>query len=79
MALAADQQGRYVLVVDGENKVRRRNVVTGTQQDNMTAIKKGLEAGERAIVSGLQRARPGMEVKATESEKKDTSLGDNHS
>lgn len=61
-AILADQQGDYVYVVDGDNKVRQRRVRLG-QSTPMTAIVlSGLREGENVVVEGLQRVRPGQTV-----------------
>ena len=62
-AVQADQQGSFVLLVDSSNTVARRNVELGERFDNMVLVHKGVEAGDRVIVRGLQQVRPGMPVK----------------
>lgn len=62
VALGFDQLGRYVLVVNDKNVVERRGVTTGQEEDGMVVIESGLNADERVIVNGLQRAIPGREV-----------------
>lgn len=57
-----DPNGRFVLVVNNENVVERRNVTVGPVIDHMRRIDDGLEAGARVVVNGLQRARPGTTV-----------------
>ena len=61
-AIAADQSGRYVLVVNQENKVEKRPVTLGQYIDGMVVIKKGVHADDRVIINGLQKARPGSVV-----------------
>ena len=61
VALGADQQGIYVMVVQ-EGRAQRRAVETGTRQGERTAILAGVEPGELVIVSGLQRVRDGAPV-----------------
>jgi len=62
-ALGTDLGGRYVMVVGDGNVVERRYVEPGPlQEDNTRVVLEGLEAGERYITVGLQRARPGMPV-----------------
>lgn len=61
-AILTDQDRRYVLVVDGENKLEYRAITTGPMIDGLRAVREGLKAGERIIVNGLQRVRPGMVV-----------------
>ena len=61
-AIGADQAGSYVLVVNSESVVEKRPVRLGQLEDGLRVIKEGIEAGERLVVNGLQRARPGAEV-----------------
>lgn len=61
-AYAMDQQGRYVMVVDDENKVSRRSVKVGQIVGDQTVVTEGVQVGEKVIVAGLQGVRPGMEV-----------------
>ena len=63
-AIGAAQAGRYVLVVDSENMVEKRPIRQGQLIDGMRVIEDGVEAGDRVIVKGLQRARPGAKVDA---------------
>ncbi len=67
-AVGADQGGRYVLVVTGDGQVEKRAVRTGQRQDGLIVIEEGLKPGERVVVKGLQRARPGAPVNAEEIE-----------
>ena len=64
-AVAIDQQGSFVLTVGADNKVARRNVKLGAQTGGLTIVEGGLEAGDRVIVEGQQRARPGTMVAPT--------------
>jgi RND family efflux transporter MFP subunit len=62
-ALAADLGGRYLLVVGEDNVVNKRYTELGAlEEDGLRVIRDGIAAGERYIVQGLQRARPGMPV-----------------
>lgn len=61
-ALASDQTGAYVFVVGDGNVVQQRRIKLGTQRDGLVAVTEGLTAGERVIVQGQQRARPGQAV-----------------
>lgn len=60
--LAADQRGRYVLVVNAEGIVEHRPVTVGSIQDGLVVIKSGLSPDDRVVVNGLQRARRGAKV-----------------
>jgi membrane fusion protein (multidrug efflux system) len=65
-ALQVDQAGPYVLVVDGDDKVEARRVKLGQAEGTKAVIADGLKEGERVIVEGIQKVRPGMAVAATE-------------
>jgi len=59
-----DQQGDlFVFVVGKDNKVEFKNVTAGASYENMRIIEKGLTAGEKVVVNGLQKLKPGMTVK----------------
>jgi membrane fusion protein (multidrug efflux system) len=56
-------QGAYqVAVVDGENKVSIRTVKAGERAGAMWIIDDGLKPGERVVVEGVEKVRPGMLV-----------------
>jgi multidrug efflux system membrane fusion protein len=61
-AVGTDQDKKFVFLVDGENKVAYRQVELGTAIDGMRVVEKGLDPGDRIVVNGLQRVRPGAEV-----------------
>lgn len=61
-AVQEDQQGRYVLTVDGNKVVKRKNVVLGKRYGIDWELEQGLEIGELVITEGLQKARVGAEV-----------------
>lgn len=67
-ALAVDQAGSYLFVVDQANKVEQRRVKTGAQREGRIVITDGLKEGELVITEGLQRVRAGMEVAAQRAE-----------
>lgn len=62
VALGADQAGRYLMVVDGENTVQQRKVTVGPTVGELAVIEGGLKPDERVIVAGLLRAIPGQKV-----------------
>lgn len=55
-----------VLLVNDKNQVETRNVVAAQAVGDQWLITSGLKAGEKVIVSGLQKVRPGVTVKAEE-------------
>ena len=64
-ALLQTQEGTHLLVVDNDNKVEKRMVTIGASHEQQWIVDKGLKQGERVIAEGLQKVRPGMEVKVT--------------
>jgi RND family efflux transporter MFP subunit len=64
-AVLNDQNLKYVLVINEDNSVVRRDVELGPLDQGMRVIRKGITASDRVIINGLQRARPGVKVKAT--------------
>jgi RND family efflux transporter MFP subunit len=62
-AVGSDQGQKFLYTLDAANKVQYRKVDVGLVFDSLRAIEKGLEKDERVVVNGLQRVRPGMEVK----------------
>ena len=48
--------------MDSENKVNIRTVKVGERVGTLWVIEDGLHPGERVVVEGLQRVRPGMAV-----------------
>ena len=61
-AIAADQEGEYVLVVGPDNIIERRSIQLGMRIDGMRVVNQGLKETETVVVNGLQRARPGAPV-----------------
>jgi len=62
-AIATDQNLRYVLVVNDKDEVERRDVKLGSVSDGERVITSGLKPTDWVIVNGIQRARPGANVK----------------
>ncbi len=61
-AIQEDQSGKYVLVVDTENRVQKRSVAVGDRVGVNWVIKQGLQVGELVISEGAQKVRPGIIV-----------------
>lgn len=58
-----DIQGQYFMaLVDDKNTVRIRPVTLGTTVGNMRVIASGLQPGDTAIASGIQKVRDGIQV-----------------
>lgn len=62
-AVGTDQNKKFVMVVDAKDKAQYREVILGPSVDGMRVILSGLKAGERIVVNGLQRVRPGVTIK----------------
>ncbi|WP_407353928.1 efflux RND transporter periplasmic adaptor subunit [Luteimonas sp. R10] len=62
-AVQRDASGAYVMVVGEGDTVARRQVVTQRAQDGHWVVSDGLAAGDRVIVSGLQKAQPEAPVR----------------
>jgi membrane fusion protein (multidrug efflux system) len=59
----SELQGIYnVAVVGGDDTVEIRMVQTGQRIGNLWVVDSGLKSGERIVVEGLQKVRPGMKV-----------------
>jgi membrane fusion protein (multidrug efflux system) len=59
-----DQKGQpTALVVNKDDKVELRQLVTGGVSGNNWVVDSGLNAGDRVIVNGVEKAKPGMQVK----------------
>jgi multidrug efflux system membrane fusion protein len=65
-ALGTDQDKRFVIVVDAGNKAAYREVTLGALNGNLRVITSGLNPGERVVLDGLQRVRPGATVSPTD-------------
>ena len=61
-AVGTDQNKRFVMVVGDDNKAAYREVTLGVTVNGQRIVTSGLKAGERIIVNGLQRVRPGTLV-----------------
>ena len=66
-AVGTDQSKKYVMVVGADNKAMYREVALGASVDGLRVVSAGLRPGERIVVNGLQRVRPGALVAPQES------------
>lgn len=64
-AVSRDPRGNAtVMVVGAEDKVEAKVVQTARSQGDKWVVTEGLRAGDRVIVEGLQKVRPGVQVQA---------------
>jgi hypothetical protein len=73
--LVESQIGKQVFVVNADDKVESRSVEIGRGYPGQWVIKKGLKKGEKVIVEGTQKVRPGMVVNAKTYSPEKTSSG----
>ena len=65
-AVTEMQSAKVVYVVGADNKVALRSVTLGDRVGSDYIVTDGVKAGERIIIEGLQKARPGAVVNPTE-------------
>ena len=58
-AVGTDQDKKFVMAVGPDNKAAYREVTLGASVEGLRVVTAGLEAGDRIVVNGLQRVRPG--------------------
>ena len=61
-AVGTDQNKKFVMVVGDDSKAEYREVALGASIEGLRIVTGGLKAGERIVVNGLQRVRPGALV-----------------
>jgi multidrug efflux system membrane fusion protein len=65
-AVGTDQDKKFVMVVDADNKANYRAVTLGPMVNGLRVIRSGLHVGESIVVDGLQHVRPNAVVAPTE-------------
>ncbi|CAI2534503.1 Acriflavine resistance protein A precursor [Serratia ficaria] len=64
-SVMTDQDRKFVYVVDKDGKAQRRDIEVGRVAEGLRIVQKGLSAGDRVIVDGMQKVfMPGMPVDA---------------
>jgi membrane fusion protein, multidrug efflux system len=63
-AIASDQSNKIVFTVAADDTVGVNRVELGPLVHGLRVIRSGLNAGDRVVIEGLARARPGQKVKA---------------
>jgi membrane fusion protein (multidrug efflux system) len=65
-AVARDPKGNpFALIVDSQGKVQQRSITVDRAIGNKWLVTSGLAAGDRLVVEGIQKVRPGASVKVT--------------
>lgn len=62
-AIGTDQNKKFVMVVDASGKTEYREISLGASVDGLRVVTDGLKAGERIVVNGLHRVKPGSVIK----------------
>lgn len=63
-AVGTDLGKKFVLVLTDDGKVGYRGIELGPKLDGLRVVRTGLEKGDKIVIKGLQRVRPGMPVDA---------------
>ena len=61
-AIGTDQADKFVLTLSATNTVQYRPVTLGTLVDGQRVVTSGLAPGDKVVVNGMARVRPGMTV-----------------
>jgi RND family efflux transporter MFP subunit len=61
-SVGTDQANKFVLTLTSSNTVQYQAVELGPLSDGKRVVRSGLEAGEKIVVNGMARVRPGMLV-----------------
>src|SRR5277367_1695161 len=61
-SIGTDQANKFVLTLSPTNTVQYQAIELGPLVDGRRVVRSGLEAGEKIVVNGLARVRPGMPV-----------------
>ncbi len=61
-AVHTDLSGKYVLIVDQDNTLQRRDIQLGTSYGSLRLVTDGLDGSETFIIGGFHIARPGMPI-----------------
>jgi len=63
-AIGTDQDKKFVMVVGDDNRALYRPITLGGTVEGLRIITSGLKSGDRVVVNGLQRVRPGALLKS---------------
>jgi RND family efflux transporter MFP subunit len=61
-AIGTDQADKFVLTLSSTNTVQYRPIKLGSLIDGQRVVLSGLEPGDKVVVNGMARVRPGMPV-----------------
>jgi RND family efflux transporter MFP subunit len=64
-AIGTDQDRKFVLLLGKGDSLVYRPVEIGRLSDGLRIVRSGVQAGDKVVVNGLMRVRPGVKVKPT--------------
>jgi RND family efflux transporter MFP subunit len=64
-AIGTDQDRKFVLVLGKGDSLEYRPVEIGRLTDGLRIVRSGVQAGDKVVVNGLMRVRPGVKVAPT--------------
>ena len=67
-AIMIEGNKRFVYVLESQNRVVRRDIIVGRQVFDKQIVMKGLEPGELVVAGGLNKIKPGDEVRPIHAE-----------
>jgi multidrug efflux system membrane fusion protein len=67
-AIGTDQDKKFVMVIGADNRAAYRSVTLGGAVEGLRIVTSGLNSGDRIVINGLQRVRPGALVKSVVAE-----------
>jgi len=76
-AIGTDQSQKFVLALAQNNTVVYRTVKLGAEIEDKRIVRDGLRSGDKIVVNGLQRVRPGMTVEPELAASETTSTNNN--
>ena len=62
-AVLSDQTNQIVYVLDDQDVVRQRTIDPGPLTGGLRVVRAGLKPGDRVVIDGLQRVRPGAKAR----------------
>ena len=68
-AVIISRRGRSVFLVDDQNKVISRPITTGVEINGHWAVTSGLKVGDKVIIAGIQKVKPGQIVRIAGSDR----------
>jgi RND family efflux transporter MFP subunit len=74
-SIGTDQSQKFVLALGDNNTVVYRTVKLGAEIDGKRIVRDGLRSGDKIVVNGLQRVRPGMTVEPEVAVAESSNLG----